>query len=372
MFIRHKKARETRDAILDCMVAGDRDGAVRLYREATGAPSAEAEQMVARLHRVLNEGDGLSVADQQFLDGFRDRLARDRTSELLDQPHPALPKQLAALASYALLALLTMNILLAVILLVSGGLGAWVNTWLGFTVGILLAGPMFIVLPGVLRGLLVRRLGIGHFVRSPGFGWEIALGFVLLLGGVLGTVVSERMWWAARAEVVALETPDELATVEVDRSDIVQIGNSWVPDRLAGTHVETRRQRQGGVTRSEYVVRPLLGPRPPADGRVCWWVGKASSGFGPFQHPVLELDGPSPFFVDNPAHREPYEAAVANALGRPAPDCARIFERVPSPEVIRADLAGKLRGLAVGVNIAAWVLLTLWAAAWAYRRFRSA
>lgn len=371
MPIHSKRARETRDKILDLVVDGDIDRAVRAYRDATGAGADEAHRVISRLHAVLQAGDELSADDQRFLDELRADLhagSRGNSFEQLDRPHASWSKQSAALALYVILALLTFNLLGGAILLVAGGLAASFNTWFGFIAGILLAGPMFIVFPGLLRGVVVRRLGIGHFVRSPGFGWEIALGFVLLIAGVLGTVLTERVLWAARARVVEVASPDELATVHIDRSAILHIRESRVPGRPAGTFVETRRDRQGSISRSEYVVRPLIGPRTD---RPCWWVGRADSSFSGFQHPMLGLDDDSPFFVHSPTHAAEYEQAVADALGAPPPACTQVFERVPHPDEVRASLGRKLRRLAISANAAAWVLLGIWGAAWTYRRFKS-
>ena len=366
MLIHSKKARKARDRILDQVVAGEVDGAIETYRDASGADAVQATRTITRLHTVLQTTGEPSTDDQKFLDDFREGLNRGFI-DLVDRPHDSWPKHLVALASYVLLALATFNVLGAAILLLAGSVAAFINPWFGFVVGILLAGPMFIVLPGILRGVVVRRSGVGHFVRSPGFGWEIALGFVLLVSGVLGTVLTERVLWAARADVVEIASPDELATVNPGRSDILHIRVSRVPTTPAGFYVETRRDRQGSISRSEYSVRPLIGPQTKVP---CWWVGQAGSSFSGFQHPVLELDDESPYFVSSPTHREEYEQAVANALGAPAPDCTRVFERVPHPEIMRAELGHKQRRLVIGTNLAASVLLVLWGLAWVYRRLK--
>ena len=366
MLIHSRKARQARDRILDLVVGGDVDGAIETYRDATGADAVQATRTITQLQTVLQKPGEPSAEDQRFLDEFRQGLNRGFI-DLVDRPHDSWPKQLLALASYVLLAFLAFNILGAAILLVAGSLAAFINPWFGFVCGILLAGPMFIVFPGVMRGVVVRKLGVGQFVRSPGFGWEIAIGFVLLVSGVLGTVLTERVLWAARAEIVELASPDDLATVHPGRSDILHIRVSRVPTAPAGSYVETRRDRQGSISRSEYSVRPLIGPQTRVP---CWWVGRAGSSFSGFQHPVLELDDESPYFVSSPTHREEYEKAVANALGEPAPDCTRVFERVPHPDVIRAELGQKQRRLVIGANIAASVLLALWGLAWIYRQFK--
>ncbi len=376
-------AKTIRDQILDEIVEGETGRAMETYRQATGADLAEAERIVLRLQDLLQATDQLSAADQVFLDNFRAGLRPISSTDLLDRPHGSAVKQLMALGSYVLLALATFNVVCALILLVTGCVGFWLNPWAGFFVALLLAGPMFIVFPGLLRGLVVRSLGVEEFARSPGFGWEIALGFVLVIGGILGSVLSERLVWLARAEVVELSAPVDLGLDEIDRSAILWIQRSRVLDHPVGTLTETRRDRHGNVSRFEYLVQPLvedrgLAPRVLAESDHCWWVGQADSAYNRLQHPVLPPDSESPYFVDNPIHRSEYEEAVAKALGgpesrdTPIPLCTRVLERVPHPDEIRSALLSKLRRFGLTVNGAFGVLLGLWGVAWGVRRVRGA
>ncbi|MEM7354636.1 MAG: hypothetical protein AAF657_27760 [Acidobacteriota bacterium] len=370
-------AQAARDRILDQIVAGETEQAIRAYREATGAGPADAERILLRLEDILQSTRELNAKDKRFLDDFRAGLKPGSLFDLIDRPHLSLPKQLAALASYVALTVLTLNAVGALILLITGSLAHWVNPWLGFTLSLLLAGSMFIAFPGILRGLVVRRLGIGSFVRSPGFGWEIALGFVLLISGILGTGLSERLVWLARSQVVELESPDELGRIESTKSAILHIDSSQVQAEPVGTLVKARRDRHGTVTRSEYLVKPLVADhgeaQAPTPSELCWWVGQADSSVSRMQHPILDPDAESPYFVVSPTHRGDYDKAVANALGgAEVPACVQVLERVPPPGELRRALMGKLRTLAVTVNVALWVLLGIWGAAWVVRRLRSA
>ena len=369
-------AQAARDRILDQIVAGQTDQAIRAYREATGVGPADAARVVLRLQEILQTTRELSAADKRFLDDFRAGLRPGSLFDLLDRPHLSLLKQLAALASYVVLTVVTLNVVGAVILLITGGLAHLVAPWFGFTMSLFLAGPMFIAFPGILRGLVVRRLGVGAFVRSPGFGWEVTLGFVLLVSCILGTVLSERIVWLARSRTVELESPDELGRVEIDRPAVLRIDSSRVLAEPVGTVVEARRDRHGSVSRSEYLVRPLVADRDgasdPARSELCWWVGMADSSFSRMQHPVLDPDAASPYFVVSPTHRSNYQKAVANALeSAEVPACVRVLERVPPPEELRGALIGNLRWFGFAVNAALWVLLGLWGVAWIVRRLRS-
>lgn len=367
-------AQAARDRILDQIVSGETDQAIRAYREAAGVGAEEAEQVVLRLQKILQTKRQLSPADERFLDEFRADLKPPSHFDQLDRPHLSPPKQLAAMLSYALLAALTLNVVGAVILLVAGSLAHLGATWLGFLASLLLAGPMFIAFPGILRRLVVRRLGVGSFVRSPGFGWEIALGFVLLVSCILGTTLGERLIWLARSQVVELESPEELAAVGGDGLAILYIESSRVLAEPFGTHVKTHRDRHGSVSRSEYWVKPLIAETASAPRRseLCWWVGKADSSFSSMQHPILDLDAESPYFVVSPTHRSDYEQAVKRALDTSeVPSCLKVVERVPPPEELRGALMKKLRSLALTVNSALWILLGLWGVAWIVRRWRS-
>ena len=374
-------AASIRDQILDQIVGGETGRAMETYRRATGADSAEAERIVLRLQDLLQASGELSAADQVFLDNFRAGLRPISSTDLLDFPHAEPAKQLMALGSYVLLALLTFNVVCALILLITGSVGFWVNPWAGLFAAILLAGPMFIAFPGILRGLVVRRLRAEGFVRSPGFGWEVALGFVLVIGGILGSVLSERLVWLSRAEVVEIAAPASLGLEEIDRSAILWIQSSKALDLLVGTLTETRRDRHGNVSRSEYLVQPLVNtdvsPERVAQSDLCVWVGISEDAFSRFQHPVLDPSSDSPYFVDNPSHRSEYEEAVANALGdigsgdTSLPDCTRVLERVPHPDVLRSALLSKLRVFGLTVNGAFGVLLGVWAVAWIVRRLKA-
>ena len=369
-------AQAARDRILDQIVEGDTRLAIRAYREATGAKEAEAKKVVLRLQDLLQTTRELSAEDKRFLDDFRAGLKPVSDFELLDRPHLSLPKQLAALASYVPLTVLTLNLVGAVLLLITGAIAHLVNTTFGFTISLLLAGPMFIIFPVILRRFVVRPLGVGAFVRSPGFGWEIALGFVLMVSGFLGSTLSERIVWMARAQVVELGTPDEIGRVDPPRSAILRIESSRVLDKPVGTLTEARRDRHGSVSRSSYLVMPLVAEGGRAShairSELCWWVGTAKSAYTRLQHPILDPDAASPYFVDSPTHGSKYEKAVARALdGVEVPACLRVLERVPPPEELRGALMGKLRSLALTVNVALWVLLGVWGVAWIVRRLRS-
>ena len=197
-----------------------------------------------------------------------------------------------------------------------------------------------------------------------------------MISGILGQVVSERLLWLARADVVELAAPGAHGQDEIPRSAILWIESSRVLNHPVGRLTETRRDRHGNTSRSEYLVRPLVegldGPLgEPAE--LCWWVGTADSSFTMFQHPILSPNADSPYFVDNPTHRSDYEQAVANALGSgPLPACTRVLERVPHPDEIRSVLLSKLGRLALVVNGALWVLLGVWGVAWLVRRLKAA
>ncbi len=367
-------AQAARDRILDLIVAGQTEQAIRAYREATGAGPADAERVVIRLQDILQSTRELSATDKRFLDDFRAGLKPAQLFDLLDRPHLSWPKQLAALASYVVLTVLTLNGVAAVVLLITGGLAHLVKPVLGFVLSLLIAGPMFILFPMILRSLVIRRLGVGALVRSPGFGWEIALGFVLVISCILGSTLSERLIWLARSRVVELASPDELVRVRFDRRAILHIESSRVLAEPVGALTETRRDRHGNVSRSEYLVQPLVADRSaaPAPSELCWWVGRADSAYSNLQHPVLAPDAESPYFVVSPTHSSDYEKAVARALRTPeAPACLLVLERVPPPEELRGALMKKLRLFVITVNAALWVLLGIWGVAWIVRRVRS-
>ena len=367
-------AQAARDRILDQIVAGQTDQAIRAYQEATGARLQDAERVVLRLQEILQTTRELSAEEKRFLDDFRAGLKPAQLFDLLDRPHLSMPKQLAALAGYVLLTALTLNAVAAVILLIAGGIAHLAGTVLGFLASLLLAGPMFIAFPMILRGLAVRRLGVGGFVRSPGFGWEIALGFVLVISCILGSTLSERLVWLARSRVVDLVSPEELVRVGADSRAILRIESSRVLAEPVGTLTETRRDRHGNVSRSEYLVQPLIGggASVPADSELCWWVGRANSSFSSMQHPVLAPDAESPYFVISPTHLPDYEKAVARALKTPeAPACLVALERVPLPDELRDALLKKLRWFGILINAALGGLLGIWGVAWIIRRLRS-